>query len=165
MKLTFWGAAGGVTGSMHLVESGEKRYLLDCGLFQGRRKESDQKNRSFPFEGSAIDAVVLSHAHIDHSGRLPMLARNSYKGPIYATPATRDLCAIMLADSGVARLSRLYPRSIVKPGVRTILVPRPTTARIGGEPVRDVDLLNWCRAVITDVVGGVPATTSVAAGS
>src|ERR1035437_10347191 len=66
MKLTFWGAAGTVTGSMHLLESGGKRYLLDCGLFQGRRKDADLKNRKLPFPGDSIDAVVLSHAHIDH---------------------------------------------------------------------------------------------------
>ena len=73
MKLTFWGAAGEVTGSMHLVEAGGKRYLLDCGLHQGRRKEADRKNRHLPFPASSIDAVVLSHAHIDHSGNLPTL--------------------------------------------------------------------------------------------
>ena len=73
MKLTFWGAAGEVTGSMHLVESGGKRFLLDCGLNQGRRKEADRKNRNLPFPASSLDAVVLSHAHIDHSGNLPTL--------------------------------------------------------------------------------------------
>jgi metallo-beta-lactamase family protein len=73
MKLTFWGAAGTVTGSMHLLESGGRRILLDCGLYQGRRKDADQKNRRFPFPASSIDAVVLSHAHIDHSGNLPGL--------------------------------------------------------------------------------------------
>jgi len=99
MKLTFWGAAGGVTGSMHLVESGGKRYLLDCGLNQGRRKEADRKNRELPFSGSSIDAVVLSHAHIDHSGNLPTLVKNGFSGPIYATPATIDLCNWMLRDT------------------------------------------------------------------
>ena len=75
MKLTFWGAAGEVTGSMHLVESGGKRFLLDCGLHQGRRKDADRKNRHLPFDASSIDAVVLSHAHIDHSGNLPTLVQ------------------------------------------------------------------------------------------
>jgi metallo-beta-lactamase family protein len=99
MKLTFWGAAGTVTGSMHLVEAGEKRYLLDCGLYQGRRKDADQKNRHLPFPGSSIDAVILSHAHIDHSGNLPTLVKNGFSGPIYTTPATIDLCNWMLRDT------------------------------------------------------------------
>ena len=99
MKITFWGAAGGVTGSMHLVESGGRRYLLDCGLHQGRRKDADRKNRELPFPGSSIDAVVLSHAHIDHSGNLPTLQKNGFSGPIYSTPATIDLCNWMLRDT------------------------------------------------------------------
>jgi metallo-beta-lactamase family protein len=99
MKITFWGAAGEVTGSMHLVESGGRRYLLDCGLHQGRRKDADRKNRELPFPGSSIDAVVLSHAHIDHSGNLPTLKKNGFSGPIYSTPATTDLCGWMLRDT------------------------------------------------------------------
>jgi metallo-beta-lactamase family protein len=99
MKLTFWGAAGTVTGSMHLIEAGGRRYLLDCGLYQGRRKDADQKNRNLPFPGSSIDAVVLSHAHIDHSGNLPTLVHNGFSGPIYSTPATIDLCNWMLRDT------------------------------------------------------------------
>ena len=99
MKLTFWGAAGEVTGSMHLVESGGRRFLLDCGLNQGRRKEADRKNRNLPFPGSSIDAVVLSHAHIDHCGNLPTLVKNGFSGPIFSTPATIDLCHWMLRDT------------------------------------------------------------------
>ena len=99
MKLTFWGAAGEVTGSMHLVESGGRRFLLDCGLHQGRRKEADRKNRNLPFPGSTIDAVVLSHAHIDHSGNLPTLVKNGFSGPVFSTPATIDLCHWMLRDT------------------------------------------------------------------
>lgn len=99
MKVTFWGAAGEVTGSMHLVESGGRRFLLDCGLNQGRRKEADRKNRNLPFPGSSIDAVVLSHAHIDHSGNLPTLVKNGFSGPIFSTPATIDLCRWMLRDT------------------------------------------------------------------
>ncbi len=99
MKLTFWGAAGQVTGSMHLVESGGARILLDCGMNQGRRKETDRKNRNLPFDASKIDAVVLSHAHIDHSGNLPSLVKNGFRGPIFTTPATADLCEWMLRDT------------------------------------------------------------------
>jgi metallo-beta-lactamase family protein len=99
MKLTFWGAAGAVTGSMHLVEAAGMRLLLDCGLNQGRRKESDQRNRHIPYAGSSIDAVLLSHAHIDHSGNLPSLVRSGFSGPIYTTPATVDLCNWMLRDT------------------------------------------------------------------
>jgi metallo-beta-lactamase family protein len=99
MKLTFWGAAGTVTGSMHLLETGGKRILIDCGLNQGRRKESDAKNRNLPFAGSSIDEVVLSHAHIDHSGNLPSLVKSGFSGPIYTTPATIDLCKWMLLDT------------------------------------------------------------------
>jgi metallo-beta-lactamase family protein len=99
MRLTFWGAAGTVTGSMHLLETGGKRYLLDCGLYQGRRKDADLKNRKLPFPGNSIDAVVLSHAHIDHSGNLPTLVKNGFAGPIYSTPASIDLCNWMLRDT------------------------------------------------------------------
>src|SRR5215469_12822685 len=99
MKLTFWGAAGTVTGSMHLLEADGKRILLDCGLNQGRRKDADEKNRHLPFAGSSIDEVVLSHAHIDHSGNLPTLVKNGFAGPIYTTPATVDLCQWMLRDT------------------------------------------------------------------
>ena len=99
IKLTFWGAAGQVTGSMHLLEAAGARFLLDAGLFQGRRKEAAALNRDLPFDARRIDAVVLSHAHIDHAGRLPLLVNRGFHGPIHATAATRDLCAVMLADS------------------------------------------------------------------
>lgn len=99
MKLTFWGAAGTVTGSMHMVETGTKRYLLDCGLYQGRRKEADAKNRHLPVAGESVAAVVLSHAHMDHSGNLPTLVKDGFSGPIFSTPASIDLCAWMLRDS------------------------------------------------------------------
>lgn len=99
MKVTFWGAARTVTGSMHHVEAAGKRILLDCGLYQGRRQEAFERNSHFPFPVSSIDAVILSHAHIDHSGNLPTLVHNGYSGPIYTTPATIDLCLAMLADS------------------------------------------------------------------
>ncbi|MGD1073483.1 MAG: MBL fold metallo-hydrolase [Bryobacteraceae bacterium] len=99
MRITFQGAAGGVTGSAHELEVDGKHYLLDCGMFQGRRKEAEKRNRDFPFAVSSINSVVLSHAHIDHSGRLPLLVKEGFRGPIYATPATADLCASMLRDT------------------------------------------------------------------
>ena len=85
MKLSFHGAAQTVTGSMHLVEVNGSRLLLDCGLYQGRRKESFARNQTFPFDVTKIDAVILSHAHIDHSGNLPNLIKQGFNGPIYAT--------------------------------------------------------------------------------
>ncbi len=95
IQLQSYGASRTVTGSRHLLHYGKKRILLDCGLFQGRRDESNERNRHIPF---ATDAVVLSHAHIDHSGALPSLVRSGFRGKIHATPATRDLCYSMLAD-------------------------------------------------------------------
>ena len=99
MTITFHGAAGTTTGSQHLIEINGRRILLDCGLYQGHREPAYDRNKQFPFEPSQIDCVVLSHAHIDHSGNLPNLSRQGFRGNIYATPATRDLCQIMLADS------------------------------------------------------------------
>jgi metallo-beta-lactamase family protein len=96
----FLGAAQTVTGSRHLVEHEGRRVLLDCGLFQGIKRIRKQNWDRFPVTPRSIDAVVLSHAHIDHTGWLPRLINEGYRGPIYATPATRDLLAIMLPDSG-----------------------------------------------------------------
>src|SRR6266567_3592426 len=99
MKITFWGAARTVTGSMHHLQVNGRNYLLDCGLYQGRRKDAENRNRDLPFPARSIGAVVLSHAHIDHSGNLPTLVRNGFDGPIYATPPTIDLCGSMLLDT------------------------------------------------------------------
>lgn len=104
ISITFHGAAGMVTGSKHFLEitgadGKSRRLLLDCGMFQGEGPQSDEKNRHFGFEPREVDALVLSHAHIDHSGLIPRLVRQGFEGPIYATPATRDLCSVMLADS------------------------------------------------------------------
>ncbi len=99
MRVTFWGAAGTVTGSMHELAVNGSRYLLDCGLYQGRRQEAFERNAKLPLPARSLAGVVLSHAHIDHSGNLPSLVRNGYAAPIYATPASVDLCAAMLADS------------------------------------------------------------------
>ncbi len=99
LSIRFLGAAQTVTGSMHLLSLDGRRVLLDCGLFQGKRSESFARNRNFDFDPTQLDAVVLSHAHIDHAGNLPNLVRNGYRGPIYCTAATRDLCNVMLFDS------------------------------------------------------------------
>lgn len=100
MRIHFHGAAHTVTGSQHLLEINGCRLLLECGLYQGRRSETYARNLNFPFDPHKLDAVILSHAHIDHSGNLPNLVKNGYDGPIYATRATVDLTTIMLADSG-----------------------------------------------------------------
>ncbi len=100
MKLTLHGAAQTVTGSKHLIEINGHQLLLECGLFQGKRKNTYDYNLNFDFDPSSLDAVILSHAHIDHSGNLPNLVKSGYSGPIYATPASRDLADIMLKDSG-----------------------------------------------------------------
>jgi metallo-beta-lactamase family protein len=99
VEIEFVGAAREVTGSCHILRVAGKTVILDCGLFQGKRGESHEKNLELPIPIDQIDAVVLSHAHIDHAGRLPYLARHGYDGTIWCTPATRDLCAVMLADS------------------------------------------------------------------
>jgi metallo-beta-lactamase family protein len=98
--MQFWGAARTVTGSMHLLTINGARVLLECGLYQGKRQESFERNRNLPFDPREIDIMILSHAHIDHSGNIPTLVKNGYAGPIYCTFATRDLCATMLRDSG-----------------------------------------------------------------
>ncbi|MFN7925414.1 MAG: MBL fold metallo-hydrolase [Bryobacteraceae bacterium] len=124
MKLTFWGAVRTVTGSMHEVAVDGQRFLLDCGLYQGRREEAFERNSQFPFPARSIAGVVLSHAHIDHSGNLPSLARNGYEGDVHATPATVDLCDAMLKDSAflqekdadfVNRLERNRKKKPVEP--------------------------------------------------
>jgi len=99
MKLAFLGGARTVTGSMHLIEVNNQRVLLDCGMFQGRRAESERGNLNLPFEAHCANALILSHAHIDHSGNIPTLVRGGFVGDILCTPATRDLAAIMLRDS------------------------------------------------------------------
>jgi len=99
MKIRFYGAARTVTGSQHLIEINGQNLLLDCGIYQGRRKDFYERNRSFAFDPHKIDAVILSHAHIDHSGNLPNLVKQGYRQPIFTTPPTAELTAIMLRDS------------------------------------------------------------------
>jgi len=118
MKIELVGAAQTVTGSKHVLRAEQSTVLLDCGLFQGRRRESQEVNRSLGVDASELDAVVLSHAHIDHAGALPCLVKNGYRGPIYTTPATRDLCAVMLEDAALIQAAdaRYINRAIERDG-------------------------------------------------
>lgn len=133
----FAGAAREVTGSCHIVRVNGKMVMLDCGLFQGRRAESDVKNRQIPLAVDQIDTIVLSHAHIDHAGRLPLLIREGYAKSIWATPATRDLSAIMLADSAHIKekdaelLTRRNTRHILHHLVNGAADPRNTILIVG----------------------------------
>ncbi|MHA7775434.1 MBL fold metallo-hydrolase RNA specificity domain-containing protein [Roseibium sp. M-1] len=100
MKLTFLGGVGTVTGSKYLLEADGKRVLVDCGLFQGYKQLRLRNWAPLPVDPKTIDAVILTHAHLDHSGYLPLLVKNGFRGPVVSTRATRDLCAILLPDSG-----------------------------------------------------------------
>src|SRR5437773_11896074 len=99
MRIKFLGAAQTVTGSMHLIETKNGSLLVDCGLFQGRREESRQRNSKLPAEVAQADVMLLTHAHIDHSGSAPTAVKHGFAGSIFATPATRDLAAYMLRDA------------------------------------------------------------------
>jgi metallo-beta-lactamase family protein len=99
MHVTFYGAVREVTGSMHLVATPRDRVLLDCGLFQGRRREAAEKNRVLPFDPGILTNVVLSHAHTDHSGRIPVVTQNGFTGRIICTRATQSACEYLLPDS------------------------------------------------------------------
>lgn len=126
IELEFLGAARTVTGSKHLLRTSQATVLLDCGLFQGHRKEAFFKNHQFPIDPRNVDAVVLSHAHVDHSGALPLLFKKGYRGPIYATPATRDLCAPMLMDTAfLMRSDAEHVKWLVKRGERGIEAVEP----------------------------------------
>src|ERR1700679_2855777 len=100
MKLTFLGATNTVTGSKFLLTVGNTKILIDCGLFQGLKELRVRNRNKFPIDPKTIDAVVLTHAHIDHTGYLPLLVKNGFKGKVYCSNATKDLCAVLLPDSG-----------------------------------------------------------------
>ncbi|NTW10818.1 MAG: MBL fold metallo-hydrolase, partial [Chlorobiaceae bacterium] len=99
MEIKFYGATGRVTGSCHIIRVAGRTVLLDCGLIQGRKDEEALNRAPFPFDPSSVDAVILSHGHIDHSGRLPHLFKYGFRGPVYTQQATIDLCRILLLDS------------------------------------------------------------------
>ena len=99
MKITFYGAAGGVTGTAYYCESSQARILVDCGMFQGAPRDETRNKKAPPVNYNTLDAIVLTHAHLDHCGRLPLAVRDGYTGPIYGTPATMDLVALVLRDS------------------------------------------------------------------
>ena len=115
MTIQFIGATGEVTGSKHLITTDAgHRILLDCGMYQGKGMETDAANRDLGFDPATIDCVVLSHAHIDHSGLIPYICKKGFKGDIYCTPATRDLCALMLTDTAFIQEQdvRMYNKKI-----------------------------------------------------
>ena len=121
MQIQFLGATRTTTGSMYLLEVNQRRLLLECGLFQGKRDESIERNRHFPFDPAQLDAVVLSHAHIDHCGNLPNLCSQGYAGSIFCTFATRDLAGIMLEDS--AEIQRADAEFVSKKRAKQNLPP------------------------------------------
>jgi metallo-beta-lactamase family protein len=107
MKITFYGAAQSITGSKHLVETNGLRILLDCGLYQGGHSMADQANQTLPFDAANIDCVILSHAHADHSGMLPILVKHGFRGKIYCTPATAEIAKFILIDSAMVQAQDL----------------------------------------------------------
>src|SRR5688572_28687198 len=156
MRIQFLGATRTTTGSMYLIEVNQQRILLECGLFQGRRGETMERNRNFPFDVTKLDAVVLSHAHIDHCGNLPNLCRRGFEGNIYCTFATRDLAAIMLEDS--AEIQKDDAQYISKQNAKKGLPPvEPLYSAIDAEKaVRQFVGLNYDRPMV--IANGVTVT-------
>ena len=140
-KLTFYGAVTGVTGSMYLLQTDRSTLLLDCGLFQGRREEEDANRKALPFDVSNIDAIVLSHAHLDHSGRLPLLVTEGFQGPIYMTRPSCDLIEVLLKDA-----ASLQERDVEWENKR-----RRRSGKEEIEPLYRLDdveaTLNYCRGI------------------
>ncbi|HWG59335.1 MAG TPA: MBL fold metallo-hydrolase [Candidatus Acidoferrales bacterium] len=122
-KITFLGAAGTVTGSKYLVEAGGKRLLVDCGLFEGSKELKERNWNRLPVDPAAIDWVLLTHAHMDHTGYLPKLVADGYRGPIYANPATRELCGLLLPDS--AHIQEEDAKYAAKKGLKNHDIAQP----------------------------------------
>lgn len=139
IEIEFIGGAGTVTGSKYVLRTDHATVLLECGLFQGRRKESFERNRASFVDPAVIDAVVLSHAHLDHSGALPVLWQRGYRGPIYTTPATRDLCVPMLEDS--AAIQRADARHIDKLIERGVEIERVAPLYTAEDAIGAVELM------------------------
>jgi metallo-beta-lactamase family protein len=166
VEIEFVGAAREVTGSCHVLRVAEKTVLLDCGLFQGKRSDAQEKNLRLPVPIDEIDAIVLSHAHIDHAGRLPFLVRHGYAGTIWCTPATRDLCAVMLADSAhIQEKDAEFLARRGKPHVDPLYSLRHTTRAIElmvSVPYhRPFDVVPGLRVTFTDA-GHILGSASVA---
>lgn len=122
MKITFFGAAQNVTGSKHLIQTKDFNLLLDCGLYQGRRNEANLQNKNLPFDAEKIDTVILSHAHLDHCGTLPVLVKNGFAGKIYCTPATAEIAKFILMDSaGIQEQDAEYLNKHLKEGEEEIV--------------------------------------------
>ena len=160
MQLQFYGAAGEVTGSCHFLTVRGRTLLLDCGLIQGGERPDVRNRQPFPFDAAAIDAVVLSHAHIDHGGRLPLLRKRGFRGPIYATPACRELARILLADSAfmAEREADRYRRRQAEHGNRHARgFPDPLFTRVDAdETIQQFKPVGYGRA--TEVLPGVTLT-------
>jgi len=158
IKITFTGAAGGVTGSRHLIETDNQRILLDCGLFQGRRKETYERNLNFPFDPAIVDTLILSHAHIDHIGNVPNLVKKGFKGDIHCTLATADLVNIMLLDSAhiqendamfVSKVRAKKQEAPIEPLYTRADVP-PVIELLHGHGYNHVFKINGTRAIFQD---------------
>lgn len=165
MHVTFAGAAREVTGSCHLLTVGDHTIALDCGLFQGHRAQSREKNVVLPYPPDRLSAVVLSHAHIDHAGRLPFLSRNGFTGTIWATSATRDLCAVMLLDSAHiqekdAEFLRRHRREVAEPLYTQADIPPLMKQMVGLPYDKPFDVVPGVRATFVEA-GHILGSASV----
>ena len=177
MQIQFCGGAGTVTGSQHLLRVNGASILLECGLYQGRRAEAYEKNRSFLYDPTDIDAVLLSHAHIDHSGNIPTLIKNGYQGPVYASAPSVDLCQIMLRDSAYLqerdvafanKIARQRHRAEVQPLYSIKDAEDAMRAFIGVQYNRPVQVVDGVTAVFRDaghILGSAGIALEITAGN